>query len=233
MALADATASGDDDPLNESAYEQAQMELNFRDKQLEQLRKEVLDLDNLSDGVVMSDFTLDYFFAQLLKYLERNRAKLEAIPDGAYAVTNNESKPTENGVIFFLQQTNASADKQQKTASPIHPYYAVYIRNSGDIRYGCPNAKQVLDLFEASTVGKENAIDDLCLWFDQETEYGDNMKHYNKLLDTVISHITRAHTKTQAQSIKRGAPRDSRLTAASKAPKDTGDFKLVTWLVIN
>ena len=73
MALVDATASGDDDPLNESAYEQAQMELNFRDKQLEQLRKEVLDLDNLSDGVVMSDFTLDYFFAQLLKYLERIR----------------------------------------------------------------------------------------------------------------------------------------------------------------
>ena len=155
MALADATASGDDDPLNESAYEHAQMELNFRDQQLERLREEVLDLDDLSDSVVMSDFTLDYFFAQLLKYLEKNRAKLQATPDGAYAVTTNENNPTENGVIFFLQQTNASADKQQKTASPIHPYYAVYIRNSGDIRYGCINAKQVLDLFEASTVGKE------------------------------------------------------------------------------
>ena len=232
MALADATASGDDDPLNESAYEQAQMELNFRDKQLEQLRKEVLDLDDLSDSVVMSDFTLDYFFAQLLKYLERNRAKLEATPDGAYAVTSNENNPSENGVIFFLQQTNASTDKQQKTASPIHPYYAVYIRNSRDIRYGCINAKQVLDLFEVSTVGKENAIDDLCLWFDQETEYGDNMTHYNKLLDTVISHITRSHTKTQGQILKSGSPRDTKLTPASKAPKDTGDFKLVTWLII-
>ncbi len=232
MALADATASGDDDPLNEWAYEHAQMELNFRDKQLERLREEVLDLDDLSDGVVMSDFTLDYFFAQLLKYLERNREKLEATPDGAYAVTNNENNPSENGVIFFLQQTNASTDKQQKTASPIHPYYAVYIRNSGDIRYGCINAKQVLDLFETSTVGKEHAIDELCLWFDQETEYGDNMTHYNKLLDTVISHITRSHTRTQTQSIRRGAPRDTRLTPASKAPKDTGDFKLVTWLVI-
>ena len=232
MALADATASGDDDPLNELAYEQAQMELNFRDKQLEQLRKEVLDLDDLSDSVVMSDFTLDYFFAQLLKYLERNREKLEATPDGVYAVTHNENNPSENGVIFFLQQTNASTDKQQKTASPIHPYYAVYIRNSEDIRYGCINAKQVLDLFEISAVGKENAIDDLCLWFDQETEYGDNMAHYNKLLDSVISHITRSHTKTQSQILKSGSPRDAKLTPASKAPKDTGDFKLVTWLVI-
>ena len=232
MALADATASGDDDPLNESAYEQAQMELNFRDQQLERLREEVLDLDDLSDSVVMSDFTLDYFFAQLLKYLERNRAKLEATPNGAYAVTNNENNPMENGVIFFLQQTNASTDKQQKTASPIHPYYAVYIRNSGDIRYGCINAKQVLDLFEISAVGKENAIDDLCLWFDQETKYGDNMTHYNKLLDTVISHITRWHTKTQSQILKSGSPRDAKLTPTSKAPKDTGNFKLVTWLII-
>ncbi len=232
MALADATASGDDDPLNELTYEQAQMELNFRDKQLAQLRKDVIDLDDLSDGVVLSDFTLDYFFAQLLKYLERNRAKLEATPEGAYAVTNNESNPTEKGVIFFLRLQNASDNKQEKTASPIHPYYAVYIRNSGDIRYGCINAKQVLDLFETSAVGKEDAIDELCLWFDQETEYGDNMTHYNKLLDSVITHITRSHTRTQTQSIRSGSPRDTKLTPASNAPKGTGDFKLVTWLVI-
>ena len=80
MALADATASGDDDPLNEDSSEQVQMELNFRDEQLNRMREEVLDLDELSDGVVMSDFTLDYFFAQLLRYLEQNKAELEAMP---------------------------------------------------------------------------------------------------------------------------------------------------------
>ena len=208
MALADATASGDDDPLNDFTYEQAEMELNFRDAQLEQLRKEVLDLDDLSEGVVLSDFTLDYFFTQLLKYLEKNRAELDATPDGAYAVTDYENNPKENGVIFFLQQRNASTDKQQKSASPIYPYYIVYIRNNGDIRYGCANAKQVLDLFEASAVGKTEPIQNLCLQFDRETEHGDNMAHYNKLLDTVITHITRSHTKTQSQILRRGSPRD-------------------------
>ena len=232
MALADATASGDDDPLNDFTYEQAEMELNFRDAQLEQLRKEVLDLDDLSEGVVLSDFTLDYFFTQLLKYLEKNRAELDATPDGAYAVTDYENNPKENGVIFFLQQRNVSTDKQQKSASPIYPYYIVYIRNNGDIRYGCANAKQVLDLFEAAAIDKDDAIDNLCLQFDIETEYGNNMEHYNVLLDTVISHIIRSHTKTQSQILRRGSPRDSKLTPASKAPKDTGDFKLVTWLII-
>ena len=173
MALADATASGDDDPLNDFTYEQAEMELNFRDAQLEQLRKEVLDLDDFSEGVVLSDFTLDYFFTQLLKYLEKNRAELDATPDGAYAVTDYENNPKENGIIFFLQQRNASTDKQQKSASPIYPYYIVYIRNNGDIRYGCANAKQVLDLFEAAAIDKDDAIDNLCLQFDIETEYGE------------------------------------------------------------
>ena len=98
---------------------------------------------------------------------------------------------------------------------------------------GCINAKQVLDLFEVSAVGKENAIDDLCLWFDQETEYGDNMTHYNKLLDAVIAHITTvAYEETESNFEERQSPRCKNLHPASKAPKDTGDFKLVTWLVI-
>ncbi len=232
MALADAAASGDDDPFNEFTYEQAQMELNFRDEQLKQLREEVLDLDDLDDGVVMSDFTLDHFFAQLLKYLKKNRAELEATPKGAYAVTNNPNNPAETGVIFLLQQLNATTGNKKKTPSPIYPYYTVYIRKNGDIRYGCANAKQVLDLFEASAVGKSDLLQDLCLQFDQETHNGKNMESYNKLLNAVIAHITRSHKKTQTQNLGRGGTRGFKLPVASKTPRDSGDFELVTWLII-
>ena len=232
MALADATASGDDDPLNEFTYEQAQMELNFRDKQLKKLRNEVIDLDELSDGVVLSDFTLDYFFTQLLKYLERNRAELDATPDGAYAVTDNTVDTMNNGVIFFLKLRNASPNKQEKTASPIHPFYTVFIRDNRDIRYGCMNVKHILDLFEGKTEGKTEAIDKLCLWFDQETEHGQDMEHYSELLRTVVKHITSSHTKTQRAGLKRGGDRNFKLTKSSEAPKSTSDFELITWLVI-
>ena len=232
MALADTAASGDDDPLNEFTYEQAQMELNFRDEQLKQLRKDVLDLDDLSDGVVMSDFTFDHFFAQLLKYLERNRAELEAIPKGSYAVTTNDNSPTETGVIFFLQQRNATTDMEKKTPSPIYPYYTVYIRKNGDIRYGCANAKQVLDLFETVAVGKSDELRELCLQFDQETEHGQNMEGYSKLLNAVIAHITRSHQKTQTKNLGRSGTRGFKLPVSSEVPRDSSDFELVTWLVI-
>ncbi len=232
MALADAAASGNDDPLNESTFEQAQLELNFRDQQLQQLRNEVLDLDELSDGVVISDFTLDYFFAQLLRYLEKNKAELEAMPNGAYAVTQGEDTPARPGVIFFLRQRNSSKDTREKTVSPIHPYYAVYIRATGDIRYGCANARQVLEVFEASAVGKTEPLRRLCDQFDRETQNGTDMARYDTLLNVVIAHIGRTHQTTQVQSLAAGAPRSSRLTPASKSPRRVDDFELVTWLVI-
>ena len=232
MALADAAATGTEDPLNESAYEQVQMELNFRDRQLKQLREEVLDFDDLSDGVVLSDFTLDYFFTQLLRYLEDNKRELEATPNGVYAVTHDENRPMEKGVIFFLRQLNARADIQRKTASPIHPFYAVYIRNTGDIRYGCANTRQVLDLFESAAVGKVDSLQDLCIQFDTETQNGVNMGLYNGLLKAVIDHVKRAHTTTQTNNMGLSGTRDFELPLESETPRDTSDFELVTWLII-
>ena len=78
------------------------------------------DLDGLDDTPAMSDFTLDYFFAQLLRYLEKNRQELEATPLGACAVTRPAGGPAGPGVIFFLRQLNATTAPKpgQRVASP-------------------------------------------------------------------------------------------------------------------
>ena len=232
MALADTAASGDDDPLNEFTPEGAEKELKFRDRQLMQLRDNMLDLDELDDGVVLSDFTLDYFFDQLLRYLEKNKDALDATPDGAYAVTHNEKRPDETGVIFFLRQQNASTDKREKRASPIHPFYAVYIRSNGDIRHGCTSTKQVLDLFEAAAVGKAEPLQKLCIQFDSETQNGANMADYNKLLRVVMDHIGRAHEKTQNRGMGISGGRSFKLSSKSESSKDPSNFELITWLII-
>ena len=231
MALADATASGDDDPLNEDSSEQIQMELNFRDEQLKKMHEEVLDLDELSDGVVMSDFTLDYFFAQLLRYLEQNKAELEAMPYGAYAVTDGEGDIAQPGVIFFLRQRNASTDHREKRASPIHPYYAVYIRDNENIRYGCAHARQVLELFESVALGKTEPLQKLCDQFDRETQNGQDMDHYDKLLKAVMAHIGGADRAAQIRQLSIHGQRDFRLPAKSTKPSNA-DFELITWLII-
>ena len=72
MALADATATGDDDPLSADA---ARSDLAFRDAQLKRLRDEIIDGEDADDGVSMSDLTLDEFLADLLHYIQRNRGR--------------------------------------------------------------------------------------------------------------------------------------------------------------
>ena len=229
MALADMAASGDEDPLSE---EDAQTEMRFRDDQLLKLREEIIDLDELEDSPTLSDFTLDYFFAQLLQYLEKNRDQLEALPNGAYAVSAASAPTTASGVVFFLRQRNTGASARPRRASPAHPFYLVYIRDDGQIRFGCANTKQALDVFEAASVGRVSPIPSLCDRFNAETDNGHDMTHYSGLLNAVVAHITQAFQTNQAAGLGLGGRRDFKLATSDESPTAASDFELITWLVI-
>ena len=232
MALADLAASGDEDPFTEA---DAQLELNFRDEQLLRLRDEVLDLDDLSDGPTMGDFTLDHFLTQLLRYLEANKDELEAMPPGVYAVAGDGAgagAEVQPGVIFCLRQRNAGdVGARQRAASPVHPFYLVYLHDNGSIRYGCANARQALAVFDAAAAGETKPITELCDRFDHETAQGKDMSRYDKLLTDAIAHIRQTHNSAQIEGLRSGG-RGFMLSADSNTPRAATDFELVTWLVI-
>ena len=228
MALADAAASGDENPLDN--YEGIQGELNFRAQQLKQLLDEDLDLDDLTDdGVTMSDFTLDQFFTQLLHYLEKNREELEQTALGAYAVVDSEK---DTGVIWVLRQRNASQDKQTQVASPVHPFYLVHVRDDGKIRHACASVKQTLDLFQQLSIGNTEAIHKLCDEFNRRTKNGADMAAYDSLLNAAVKDISQAHSRTQTAGLGLQGSGDFRLPKASESPDGAEDFELVTWLVM-
>ena len=229
MVLADMTATGDSDPLTEEGI---QLELTFRDEQLLKLREQIVDLDDLTDTPTMSDFTLDYFFTQLLRYLEKNQEELKSAPRGVYAVTatSNGMRP---GVVFVLRQHQEAVKTGQRVASPVHPFYLVYVQDDGRIRYGCANARQVLEAFEMVAIGQDKPIRRLCDQFNSVTENGRDMTAYNKLLETVVKHITRSHGATQMAGLAREGGRDFVMSRQSETPQTGEDFDLVTWLIIS
>lgn len=229
MALADLTASGDEDPFSEEDMER---DLRFRDAQLLKLREEIPDLDDLSDAPVLADFTLDDFLTQLLRYLERNRAALEAMPSGVYAVTEDAAGKAQPGVIFCLRQRNASPDKQHRPTSPLHPHYLVHVQSNGAIRYGCGSARNILMAFEAAAAGQTQPITRLCQRFDQETRNGRRMGHYETLLNACIAQIHQAHHRQQTVGLGRSGDAGFKLLRAAETPRGASDFELVTWLVI-
>ena len=231
MALADLTASGDEDPFSE---EDMARDLRFRDAQLLQLRQEVPALEDLDDAPVLADFTLDDFLTQLLRYLERNKTALEAMPPGVYAVTEDAAPvpKAQAAVIFCLRQRNASPDKQHRPASPVHPHYLVHVQSNGAVRYGCGSARNILMAFEAAAAGQTRPVTRLCHRFDQDTRNGRRMERYETLLSACIAQIRQAHHRHQAAGLGRSGDAGFKLPRAAETPRDARDFELVTWLII-
>ena len=230
MTMADITATGDYDPLEDPRENEGKPN-NFRDDQLLHLMDEIIDLDDDATDIGLGDFTIEDFLAQLMNYLEKNRAQLEQMPLGVYAVTDTVDQG-KAGVIFFLKQRNASPKQNRHAASPVHPYYFVYLYNDGTIRYGCTNTKQILTVFQAVSAGKTEPIQDLCDEFDNSIEHGKNMSKYNKLLNVVISHIRQSSKSRQSRALGINGSPDYVIPKISESPRSALDFELITWFVI-
>ncbi len=249
MALADAAATGLDDPLSKDAEvveASAQGELAFRDEQLKRLREEILDVEEADDGVAMSDLTLDDFIADLLQYIQNNRAELEAAPLGIHAIADTDStadsakssartnllpgQPSAQirpGVIFCLKQKTTPTERAPNL---LQPYFLVYVRDDGTVRYTFRQARQSLALFQALAVAQPEAATALEDAFDQKTRHGRRMEKYDKLLNAALRNISR--TFSDAEQRQLGQERGAKLAKASERPDGAENFELVTWLVI-
>ena len=241
MALADAAATGLDDPLNQDARtedehkEAVQLELAFRDRQLTRMREEILDVEEAEDGITLNDLTLDDFIADLLNFIQQNRAALEAAPLGIHAVVDTgvpagkdqQTDRIQPGVIFCMKR---SGDAAARTPNRLWPYFLVYVREDGSVRYTFRQAQQCLALFQALAAGRPDALQTLEDAFDRETQQGRRMKKYDALLAAALRSI--AGTFRDAELAGLGRDRGAVLTEKPQMPDPARDFTLVTWLVI-
>ena len=230
MALADAAATGLDDPLDRDAPTEeekrktAQMELAFRDRQLTRMREEILDLEEADDGVGLNDLTLDDFLADLLRFIQQHRKALEAAPLGIHAVTDGDAPP---GVVFCLKR---NGDPSARTPNRLWPYFLVYVQENGRVRYGFRQAQQCLALFQELAAGKSEAIMALEDGFDSETRHGRSMEKYEAMLAAALRDISASFGK--AERVALGSDRGAVLTRKPPTPDPDGGFTLIAWLVV-
>jgi SNF2 family DNA or RNA helicase len=241
MALVDLAATQTDNLLDTTQLEDLIKEdLLFRDRQLKRLKDEILDLEDLDDAVSLTDFSIDEFRLDLLRYLEANRAKLEEAGEGLYAVVS--SKPdvpaARSGVLFCLRHHSAG----KRTAAsrlavecgqlnPLSPYYLVFVHDDGTVRFSFARPKESMLLFRDLAAGEPAAIENLCNLFDSHTKDGAEMGHYDGLLKKALFSVEQTFQKRAASSLI--SNRDAVLPTATEVPTSEGDdFDLVTWLVI-
>ncbi|MBN1290263.1 MAG: ATP-dependent helicase [Candidatus Latescibacteria bacterium] len=246
MALVDVTATGEDNILNTEQIEDLISEdLKYRNRQLKKLRDEILDLEDMDETVSLTDFTLDDFRIELLSYIEANRQKLENAPFGLYAVvpsplckeaegdystrfSQTEKEIIRPGVIYCLRQ-KGDTDGNEKI-NPLQPYFLVYIRNDGTVRYNYTNAKQILEIYRLLCQGRTEPYQKLCELFNAETGNGKNMDKYATLLKKAVSEIVRVFKKRGIHKLL--SDRSALIIPKEKQLSEVDNFELLTWLIV-
>ncbi len=246
MALVDVTATGEDNVLASGQIEELIKEdLKFRNKQLKRLRDEVLDLEELDESISLTDFTLDDFRIELMNYLENNREKLKEAPFGLYAVvpalsgdfsnlidinkySASEQDIIKPGIVYCLKQKGDTSGNDQ--VNPLQPYFLVYIREDGTVRFNYTHPKQILEIYRLLCQGKTAPFEKLCSLFDEETGQGEQMEKYSALLESAIKAIRLVFTRRAVTRLT--TDRDALLIPTEKLVKEANQFELVTWLVL-
>ncbi len=240
MALVDLAATQTDNLLDTTQLEDLiKDDLLFRDRQLKRLKDEVLDLEDLDGSVSLTDFSLDEFRLDLLRYLEANRAELEEAGEGLYAVVppKAEAPAARPGALFCLRhRLTAPSDATAKLSdsaklNPLSPYYLVFVHDDGTVRYSFAQPKETMLLLRDLAAGEPVAFEKLCDLFDARTQDGADMSHYDGLLRKALASIELTFQKRAAANLL--SSRSAVLPSFAEAPtKDGADFDLVTWLVI-
>jgi len=239
MALVDLSATFEDNVLkNEEIEDIISDDLRYRDKQLLRLKDEVLDIEDLGDSVSLTEFTLDDFRLELLKYIESNKQALEDAPFGLYTCVppHPDHKVIGPGVIFCFRQEGHregapdAKPEPSESINPLHPYFLVYVLDDGNVRFGFAHPKQILDIYRILCSGKAEAYSQLCNLFDQETNHGNAMAAYDTLLQKAVNSLAATFRKRAASGLQ--SSRGFVLPNAQEQIHEKTDLELVTWLVI-
>lgn len=220
MKISIMTATGDDDLIN--AEEKGDLE--YRKAQLKRLQEEVVDIEDMSEGISIMDLGLNEFRLDLLEYL-KTHPDMERKPRGLHAVVPATEELPE-GVIFVLRNVNNSVNIDNQNR--IHPFYMVYIGREGDVICGYLNPKQLLDDVRLLCRGKSEPIKAVYTKFNEETDDGRNMAEMSELLSMAIDSIIDTKEESDIDSLFSAGGTSALMSDIS----GLSDFELICFLVV-
>lgn len=220
MKISIMTSTGDDDLINP----EEKGDLEYRKEQLKRLQEEVVDIEDMSNGISIVDLGLNEFRLDLLEYV-KNHDDLDKKPKGLHAVVPATSELPE-GVIFILRNVNNSVNIDNQNR--IHPFYMVYIGVDGEVICDYLNPKKMLDDIRLLCRGKSEPIKDLCQCFNEETDDGRDMSEMSELLSESINSIIDSKEESDIDSLFSAGGTSALISEVS----GLDDFELISFLVV-
>jgi hypothetical protein len=220
MKISVMTSTGDDDLIN--AEEKGDLE--YRKQQLKRLQEEVVDIEEMNDGISIMDLGLNEFRLDLLEYMKAH-PDMDKKPRGLHAVVPATEELPE-GVIFVLKNVNngVNIDNQNR----IHPFYMVYMGIDGSVVCDYLNPKQLLDDVRLLCRGKKEPIKEVYKVFNEETDDGRNMSEMSELLSDAIDSIINVKEESDIDSLFSAGGTSALMSEVS----GLDDFELICFLVV-
>jgi SNF2 family DNA or RNA helicase len=220
MIMVDMTATGSDNPLSD----EERIELEYRKKQLQKIQDEVVDLEDMDAGVSIMDLGLNEFHLDLQSLLEKY-GEASNTPHGIHAVAE-AGEDSEKGVIFVLKNINSGVNI--KNQNRIHPFYAVFITEDGEVRINHLQVKELLNQIRLLAKNKDSVQTEPARAFNQETNDGKNMEKYTHLLTLAIQSMMNVEEKSDLDSLFSVGE----TTFGQNEIHGLDDFELIAFLVV-
>jgi SNF2 family DNA or RNA helicase len=220
MKISVMTSTGDDDLINE----EEKGDLEYRKRQLKRLQEEVVDIEEMADGISIMDLGLNEFRLDLLEYM-KTHPDMDKKPRGLHAVVPaTEELP--KGVIFVLRNVNNSVNIDNQNR--IHPFYMVYMGIDGSVVCDYLNPKKLLDDVRLLCRGKEEPIKEVYSIFNEETDDGRDMSEMSELLSKAINSIIDVKEESDIDSLFSAGGTSALMSEVS----GLDDFELICFLVV-
>jgi SNF2 family DNA or RNA helicase len=220
MKISVMTSTGDDDLIN--AEEKGDLE--YRKAQLKRLQEEVVDIEDMSTGISIMDLGLNEFRMDLLEYI-KHHPEIEKAPHGMSAVVHAAAE-TPPGVIYVLRNIENSVNINNQNR--LHPFYMVYIADSGEVVVDYLSPKDLLDKIRLLCRGNAEPDMTLCREVNRETKDGRDMRKYSELLGDAINSIIDVNEESDIDSLfKSGGT-----SALATNIKGLDDFELICFLIV-
>lgn len=220
MKIVDMTATGDDNILSEDE----KTDLEYRKAQLEKLKNEVVDIEDMTTGISIMDLGLNEFRLDLLEYIKQH-PDLDKTPYGLHSVAQ-ASEDAPQGVIFVLKNINGNVNIDNQNR--LHPFYMVYIGNDGEVICDHLSPKNMLDKMRLLCKGKTEPIPQLYTQFNKDTRDGRDMSEFSELLGEAIASIIEVKDENDIDSFLSGG----QISFFDNEIKGLDDFELICFLVV-
>lgn len=195
MVMVDVSATGEENIIVNN--DKVMNDLEYRKNQLEKLKDQVIDLEDVSDAISITDLTFNDFKIELMEYMKEHRKELDNAPFGIYSIVPAEE--FEPGAIFLLRQVKGVKESKDKNA--LTPYYLVYISEDEEVKLNYIQSKKILDYYQKLCSGKKEVFRNLVESFDRETDNGRQMDKYSQLLKESIENIIGKKQETGVRSL--------------------------------